>query len=416
MSGTELIPAERAFPSGCRRAILPAVEIDFSRMRRERRSRLARSLRDTGADGLVLLSPSNQEYAGFRRPCTDAMRVYYEPAVAVLTADADLHIWTPFPDGVPEEIPADRVHRELDVEFPEGAAALITELTRLLGATPRVAIDEFPGGLVEISSDASGPIEWTDGALVTGPARFRKTADEVACLREAQRINEVAILDVQKALRPGVRQNELTAVLFRRAFELGATASCVDPIWNLTPRDRAHQTPTVNGEVGFPIASNDRFLREGDLILCDTGLVWEGYHSDFGATWLCADDPRPDAGLRECYRRWRDVMACVYESVRPGRSAADVTRDVIAIEPDYRLDHFYLAHGVGCDAAEAPFLGTDRPLEADEEIVLEPGTTMVFEPVIWKDGIGGYRSEELVVVTETGCERLSAHGYAPFED
>ncbi len=415
MAEVELIRRPGSFPSGRGRAILAAVEIDFNRMRAERLDRLVRSLAASGADGLVLLGPSNQEYAGLRRPCSDAMRVYYEPAVAVLTPDGDLHLWTPFPDGAPPEIPAHHVHRELDVEFPEGAEALLQALAGLFG-TARLAIDEIPGGLVDRLDDRSSGFAWLDGALVTGPARLRKTKDEIGCLREAQRINEAAIIDVQAALRPGVRQTELSALLLRRAFELGATASCVDPIWNLTPRDRAWQTPTVNGDVGFPIATSDRFLREGDLVLCDTGLVWNGYHSDFGATWICSDDPRPSPELRDCFRRWRDVMSCVYESVRPGRTAADVVRDVIAVEPNYKLAQFYLAHGVGCDAAEAPFLGTDRSLEADEEVVLEAGMTLVFEPVVWEDGIGGYRSEELVVVTEAGCERISGHGYAPFED
>ena len=41
--------------------------------------------------------------------------------------------------------------------------------------------------------------------------------------------------------------------------------------------------------------------------------------------------------------------------------------------------------------------------------------TFVLEPVIWNDGVGGYRSEEVVVVTDAGCERLSTYGYSPFE-
>ena len=382
-------------------------------MRRERRDRLVQSLRRSEADALVLLGPANHEYLGIRRPCSDGMRVYYTPIVALLTADDELDVWTPFPDLAPRELPADRLHREIDVEYPAGAGALLRALRERLGGG-RAAIDDVPSGLIEASA-SNGPFPWLDAAPITGAARLRKTPDEIACLTQAQRINERAIVDVQAALRPGVRQTELSALLFRRAFELGASASCVDPIWNLTPRHRGWQTPTVNGDVGFPIATADRFVREGDLVLCDTGLVWEGYHSDFGATWICGDDPTPDPNLRDCFRRWRDVMACVYESVRPGRSAADVVRDVIALEPDYKLDQFYLAHGVGCDAAEPPFLGTDRALEDDEEMMLEPGMTMVFEPVIWEDGVGGYRSEELVVVTDTGCERLSAHGYAPFE-
>lgn len=386
-----------------------AVPIDFERLRRERLGRLTASLARSGADGLLLLRPSNQEYAGIRRPCVDAMRVHYEPVTVALTADGELYVWTPYPDGVPTDVPAERIRREIDLEYGAGASRLAADLRAIFGASPRLAIDEVTGPLLELTHD------WMDGGDVTGPARLRKTSDEIACLREAQRINEDAIVDVQAALRPGVRQTELSAILLRRAFELGATSSCVDPIWNLTPRSRVGQTPTTNGDVGFPVATSDRFLREGDLVMCDTGLTWQGYHSDFGATWVCGDDPKPDAGLQSCFERWRAVMACVYEGVRPGRTCGDVVGEVTALEPKYKLAHFYLGHGIGCDAAEPPFVGTDRSREAEDRIELQEGMTIVFEPVIWEDGVGGYRSEELVLVTADGCERLSRHGYAPFQ-
>jgi Xaa-Pro aminopeptidase len=38
----------------------------------------------------------------------------------------------------------------------------------------------------------------------------------------------------------------------------------------------------------------------------------------------------------------------------------------------------------------------------------------VLEPVIWRDGVGGYRSEEIVTVTDSGFELLSSYGYTPF--
>ena len=85
--------------------------------------------------------------------------------------------------------------------------------------------------------------------------------------------------------------------------------------------------------------------------------------------------------------------------------------------PAKDLDHCVAARdlGIGCDAAEPPFIGTDRPLEVEDETPLLPGMAIVFEPLIWQDGVGGYRSEEMIVITETGYERLSSHDYAPFE-
>ena len=77
-------------------------------------------------------------------------------------------------------------------------------------------------------------------------------------------------------------------------------------------------------------------------------------------------------------------------------------------------DTFYLAHGAGLDSAEMPLVGSDLGAAYDASVVLEPGMVLVFEPVVWQDGVGGYRAEESVVVDETGFTRLSTHGHAPF--
>jgi hypothetical protein len=100
-------------------------------------------------------------------------------------------------------------------------------------------------------------IELCDATLATGTARILKTPDEIACLRHSQRINEVAMYDVEAALRPGVRQNELSGIFLRRVFELGASSSIIDPIWNLTPLSIADGSLTANADVGFPLASTD---------------------------------------------------------------------------------------------------------------------------------------------------------------
>jgi Xaa-Pro aminopeptidase len=258
-------------------------------------------------------------------------------------------------------------------------------------------------------------VEIGDATAVTGAARLSKSGDEIACLARAQQINELAMYDVESALRPGVRQNELSALFLRRSFELGATANIIDPIWSITPRSLADGTYTANGDVGFPLASNDRFLREGDLILCDSGMSWNGYHSDFGKTWICSIDPRPSAALRDCYKQWRDVYAAVLEVIKPGATCGDLVRAAMRVEPKYGLAHFYLGHGVGCDSAEMPFIGSDLGLAFDDTVELAPGMTFVLEPVIWRDGVGGYRSEELIAVTDDGFMQLSSYGYSPFD-
>ena len=61
-----------------------------------------------------------------------------------------------------------------------------------------------------------------------------------------------------------------------------------------------------------------------------------------------------------------------------------------------------------------PFIGSDLGIEFDDTVELAPGMVFVLEPVVWRDGIGGYRSEEIVVVTDDGFEKLTTYGYTPF--
>jgi Xaa-Pro aminopeptidase len=94
--------------------------------------------------------------------------------------------------------------------------------------------------------------------------------------------------------------------------------------------------------------------------------------------------------------------------VKPGATAADLVE--AARLDDGRLpwlSYFYLAHGLGTDSAEMPFVGTDLGAEFDAALVLQPGMVLVFEPVIWIDGNAGHRSEEIVAVTTDGYVRLS---------
>ena len=78
------------------------------------------------------------------------------------------------------------------------------------------------------------------------------------------------------------------------------------------------------------------------------------------------------------------------------------------------LPHFYLGHGIGVNAAEMPMIGTDLGEEFDENFVLQPGMVLVLEPVVWEDGTGGYRSEEVLVITEEGSTKLTDYPYDPY--
>ena len=378
----------------------PICELDLIRMRHDRIAKLNAALDAAGVDVLVLCGQQNVSFAtGARAPAADHMRASWWRAVAVLERGAPSpHLYTDFPEGAPSEIPDEYLHRAVEVETAAGA----DELLRGLGA-----------GVVAID-DASFPL-WqalqsrtvVDASVVTGPAKVTKTPDELECIRRAQSINETAMHVVRPLAKPGRLPRELSGAFLRAVAELGATANTVDPVFQVMPRSVAEGPYSITSEPVFPIPVLNDELRAGDVMWIDTGINMHGYASDFGATWIIGHEP--NGVQRDQFAMWRAVVDRALARVKPGATAADLV-DAARLD-DGRLpwlSYFYLAHGVGTDSAEMPFVGTDLGAEFDAALVLQPGMVLVFEPVIWVDGNAGHRSEEIVAVTTDGYVRLSS--------
>ena len=378
--------------------------LDLARMRRDRGRKLVDAMLANGLDALVLLGQNNVGYAtGARAPVADAARAGAQRTVAIITAD-DTRLLTSFPDGVPPELSDEQVLEPLALESDVGARALVDVLP-----SGRLGFDELTMPLWA----ALDGREALDAAVVLSAAKIVKTPDEIECIRRAQSINEEAMLDVEAMLAPGVPATALTGRFLRRVFELGATSNTVEPIFQVMPRRITDGPYSATGDVVFPTVTKHEAVADGDVIWVDTGIDYHGYKSDFGRTWVVGG--QVDQRQRDQFRRWRAVVDRVLEIVKPGATAADLTR--AAGEVDGRrpwLPHLYLAHGTGTDSAEMPLIGTDLGPDFDESIVLAPGMVAVLEPVIWEDGHAGYRSEEIVAVTDDGYTMLSNHHYRPY--
>ena len=110
------------------------------------------------------------------------------------------------------------------------------------------------------------------------------------------------------------------------------------------------------------------------------------------------------------------MVDAALEILKPGVSALQLGRAAIDANDGVRpwIEHFYLAHGVGTESAEMPLFGTDLGEAFDERLTIEPGMVLVFVPVIWEEGAAGYRSEDIVAVTDTGWVKLSGSTYDPY--
>jgi Xaa-Pro aminopeptidase len=370
---------------------------DLDRMRGERLAKVRASMADQGVDAMVLLHGPHVTYTtGVVPPAVDVTHATFRRPVAVVTADVD--VAAPAPP-------------ELDDEMPALAAWLRDAVGDLAGR--RVAVDELTGAMRR--AGLLDGAELVDAGRVLGPARLTKTDDELACIDLAQRRNCEAMEVARAAAVPGARRSAVAGAFLRRLVELGDTPNLIDPIFDAMPRHRTGGARTSTGHVAFPTGVDDPAFQEGDVVWVDAGIGVHGYASDFGRTWVVGRDPTADE--QALFDRWQAVVAAVLDAVRPGATLGDLTRAARAVEPDETpwLPHFYLAHGVGVESAEMPLVGTDLGAAFDDAFVLAPGMVLVLEPVIWRDGVGGYRAEEIVAVTDIGWRLLGGrHHYLPF--
>jgi Xaa-Pro dipeptidase len=205
---------------------------------------------------------------------------------------------------------------------------------------------------------------------------------------------------------PGALTTELSGAFLRAVAELGATANTVDPVFQVMPAAVADGPFSITGEPVFPIPTGADELQLGDVLWIDTGINLHGYASDFGSTWTIGREP--NHRQRDQFTRWRTSVDRALAQVKPGATATDLV-EAAKRDDGLRpwLSYFYLAHGIGTDSAEMPFVGTTLGPEFDASIRLMPGMVLVFEPVVWDDGHAGHRSEEIVAVTTDGYVRLS---------
>jgi Xaa-Pro aminopeptidase len=393
-------------------------EPDFARMRGAASARLRAAMAEQGVDAVILLGNGNVVYAtGASWPLLDAGLSHVERPVAIMLADDENpHLFLPFREGSAHEadLPSDHLHGPVYLEFDEGVKSFASILAELIPTGATVAVDELTGAMRRAGDGLFPGGAPVDAGPVVGAAKLVKTPDQIACIRRACRITEDAVVDVQKSLAPGVRQMDLSASFVRKAFELGATANMLDAIWQVMPVTRAQGVWTTHGDLALPLLTTERALTKGDVLWTDVSITYHGYCSDFGRTWLIGTEPT--ARQQAQFDKWRGILDAVLAVTKAGATSGDLARAAIAANGGEKpwLPHFYLGHGIGSTAAEMPLIGTDLGEEFDDNFVFPAGMALVLEPVVWEDGTGGYRGEEIVIITDDGWMPLTDYPYDPY--
>jgi Xaa-Pro aminopeptidase len=221
-------------------------------------------------------------------------------------------------------------------------------------------------------------------------ARMIKDNNEILRLRRAVQLGSSLFETVLKRLRPGIREREVAATLEFRARQSGADAMSFETIVASGSRSAMpHGT-----------ASDARIPPRG-FVVCDFGVILAGYCSDMTRTVYLGRIPRE---AREFYRAVQEAQQAALDAVRPGVQVDKVDRGARKVLEKARLGRYFThstGHGVGLEIHEAPRVASRQAG------VLKPGMVITIEPGAYIPGRWGVRIEDMVVVTENGCDVLT---------
>jgi Xaa-Pro aminopeptidase len=253
------------------------------------------------------------------------------------------------------------------------------EAERLTVAERKRLVDQLPSGM-----------RLRNAPALVEKARMVKDENELELIREAVKLGATLFDRALKVLRAGIKESELAAEMEYAARRAGAEEMSFPTIIASGARS-ALPHGRATGQAVVP----------GGFVVCDFGVILAGYCSDQTRTVWVGSAPEE---ARHAYESVREAQEAAIAAVRPGVSAGEVDAAARKVLRKAGLGRYFThstGHGVGLEIHEAPRIA------AGQREVLKPGMVITIEPGVYFPGKWGVRIEDMVAVSETGCEVLT---------
>ena len=352
-------------------------EFQLNQEHLDRIGRLQAAMRKADVDAVFLYSPINRHYFTGLTTSNGLLLVEQQGTPAFYTDFRYLEV-------------AHRVLTGLNIRKFKAAKEQLADYAALAKNWKTIG---YEGNLTVAQflplQEAMAHAKWSSITAMVSTPRGVKSASELDAIRRSAAANDALFAELMKVFKPGMSELEMLRQFRIREATLGLTES-FDPILCAGVNAvECHHQP------------DETVLQPESELLIDMGVLVDHYCSDMTRTVYFGT---PTARFREIHNIVLEANRAVIAAVKPGLRCCDidqVARDIISKYGygDY-FDHG-LGHSVGLEIHEMPSFGKTC------ETILEPGMVLTDEPGIYIPGDVGVRIEDLLVVTETGCEVLS---------
>ena len=220
--------------------------------------------------------------------------------------------------------------------------------------------------------------------------RAVKDQAELECMIQAQRIAEKALADILGEIRPGVTEKEIAALLLYKMLHYGAEDKSFDPI----------VVSGANGSLPHGVPS-EKPIQAGEFVTMDFGCKFGGYCSDMTRTVAVGHVTEE---METVYNTVLKAQLAGIAAAKAGVTGAAVDGAARRVIADAGYGPYFghsFGHSVGVEIHENPNAtpSNSKPLPAGVVISAEPG--------IYLPGKLGVRIEDVIVITEQGCQNIT---------
>lgn len=233
----------------------------------------------------------------------------------------------------------------------------------------------------------------------TDSMRCIKDEDEIAKLRSAAELTDRAMMHIAENMRPGHSSRQVVYMLSEFGRKNGSTDLSFTPAAIFVAKD-APGSESIYGH-GF-----DEPMRENTCVGFDFGFTLNGYCSDYGRSLYCGRDDV----MRDDYKALQNAQLKMISLIKPG-TPMNICESTIENElaktgrghllRKYGDNKGTMGHQIGLDCHERPWLWNGS------RDTFQKGMVFCLEPKIWRPGRGYIRVEDMILVTENGCEILT---------